>query len=111
MTRAAGSERISINADEFDLSRARLVRRGPRREARLPLRALRAAVAQTQLEVAAATGISQGDVSKLEQRESLDGFEVATLRRYVEALGGKLELVASFPKGHKVALAGADKKR
>ena len=36
----------------------------------------------------------QGDVSKLERRA--DAY-LSTLRRYIEAMGGQLELLASFP--------------
>ena len=62
----------------------------------LPLWLLRGAGYKTQADVAAASGIAQGDISKLEKRERLDDVRVGTLRRYVEALGGELELVAKF---------------
>jgi hypothetical protein len=38
--------------------------------------------------------MDQGNLSKLEQRTDM---YVSTLRRYVEALGGELEIVARFP--------------
>jgi Helix-turn-helix domain len=104
MTRAAATKHD--DADGFDLSRARLVRRGPRRDrpVRMTLRAQRVAAGKTQVDVAESTGMDQSDVSKLEQREDLDETMVSTLRRYIEALGGKLELVAVFPKGHRIAI-------
>lgn len=49
---------------------------------------------KTQAQVAAALGIDQSDVSKLERRRDL---RVSTLRRYLRALGGELELTARFP--------------
>jgi hypothetical protein len=33
---------------------------------------------------------------------------VSTIRRYVVAVGGKLELVAVFPSGHRIAIVGHD---
>ncbi len=67
-----------------------------RRDVHLTLRALRDGVGKTQLEVARESQIDQSDISRLESRVDLDGCQVATLARYVEALGGKLELVARF---------------
>jgi hypothetical protein len=59
----------------------------------LPLAALRAARGLTQAEVARASGLTQGEISRLERRLDLDGVRVGTLRRYIEALGGQLDLV------------------
>lgn len=58
------------------------------------LKDLRQAVAQTQEELAAALGVGQDTISRLEKRSDM---LLSTLRRYVEAMGGKLELVAQFP--------------
>ena len=58
------------------------------------LSTLRQALSKTQVLVAAESEMAQGDVSRLEGREDLDGVSVATLRRYVEGLGGELRLVA-----------------
>jgi DNA-binding XRE family transcriptional regulator len=49
----------------------------------------------TQVQLADALGISQGNVSQLEHRTEL---YLSTLRDYVEALGGHLELAAVFPE-------------
>jgi transcriptional regulator with XRE-family HTH domain len=73
----------------------------------LTLRTIRDAVGKTQADVARESQIDQGDVSRLENRSDLDDCQVATLRRYVEALGGKLELVASFGD-KKIALVGVE---
>jgi DNA-binding Xre family transcriptional regulator len=48
----------------------------------------------TQVQLADALGISQGNVSRLETRSDV---YLSTLRSYVEALGGHLELAAVFP--------------
>ncbi|MEZ4267506.1 MAG: XRE family transcriptional regulator [Myxococcota bacterium] len=69
---------------------------GAKRGVHLTLRTIRDAVGKTQVDVARESGIDQADVSRLESRQSLDDCHVATLRRYVEALGGELELVARF---------------
>jgi predicted XRE-type DNA-binding protein len=53
----------------------------------------------TQVEVAEAMNVTQSRVSRLEKGE-LDTSEVGTLRKYVEALGGHLRLVADFGDEH-----------
>lgn len=58
------------------------------------LKDLRQAVARTQEELAATLGVGQDTISRLEKRSDM---LLSTLRRYVEAMGGKLELVAQFP--------------
>ena len=69
----------------------------------MTLRELRAAHHKTQVSVAAALGIGQDGVSRLEQRTDL---LISTLRSYVEAIGGDLELVARFPDRPPVVLEG-----
>jgi len=58
------------------------------------LKDLRQAVEQTQEDLAVSLGVGQDTVSRIEQRSDM---LLSTLRRYVEAMGGKLELVAEFP--------------
>jgi len=48
----------------------------------------------TQVQLADALGIAQGNVSRLEGRSDV---YLSTLRSYVEALGGHLEIAAVFP--------------
>jgi transcriptional regulator with XRE-family HTH domain len=78
---------------EVDFTRAkRIVRRNKGRE-RVPLRAVREAVGKTQVEVAEAAGIPQGDVSRLESRVALGvDLRVSSLSRYARALGGALQV-------------------
>jgi transcriptional regulator with XRE-family HTH domain len=58
------------------------------------LKDLRQASAQTQQDLALALGVGQDTISRLEKRSDM---LLSTLRRYVEAMGGTLELVAQFP--------------
>ena len=67
-----------------------------RRGVHLTLRTLREAVGKTQIDVAAASQIDQADVSRLEGREAFDDYQLSTLRRYLAALGGQLEIVGVF---------------
>ena len=53
--------------------------------------------------VAARLGINQENVSRLEQRSDL---LISTLSGYVEAMGGKLNLVAEFPDRPPITLTG-----
>jgi len=59
------------------------------------LKDLRQAVKRTQDDLAARLGVGQDTVSRIERRSDM---LLSTLRRYVEATGGSLELVARFPK-------------
>jgi Helix-turn-helix domain len=88
---------------EVDVTRAKVVRRGPKNALgpRLDLRSVREAIGKTQEELARAAEMDQGDVSKLEQR---DDVKVSTLRRYVRALGAELELVVVLKTGHRMRL-------
>src|SRR5437879_3894110 len=65
------------------------------------LRQLRAAARKTQQDVAAATGIAQHNVSRLERRRDM---LLSTLQTYVDGLGGRLRLVAEFPSMDPVEL-------
>ena len=67
------------------------------------LQELRQAHKLTQKRMAEVLGIGQDSVSRLEQRSDL---LISTLRGYVEALGGRLSLVAEFPDRDPVVLSG-----
>lgn len=67
------------------------------------LRALRQARTLTQTHMAKTLGIGQDGVSKLENRSDM---MLSTLRGYVEAMGGRLNLIAEFPDAPPVALSG-----
>ena len=63
----------------------------------MPLQELRRALDLTQQQVAASLGINQVAVSKMEGQTDM---YVSTLRRFVEAMGGELRIVAHFPEGN-----------
>ncbi len=58
------------------------------------LKDLRQASQQTQKQMAAALGVGQDTISRLEKRSDM---LLSTLRHYVESMGGQLNLVAQFP--------------
>ena len=64
---------------------------------------LRHARKLTQVSVAKSLGITQDAVSRLEKRSDI---LLSTLSGYVEAMGGKLSLVAKFPDRDPVILSG-----
>jgi transcriptional regulator with XRE-family HTH domain len=66
-------------------------------------RELRRARKLTEVRLAKALGITQDGVSRLEKRTDL---LLSTLREYVEAMGGKLFLIADFRDREPVLLSG-----
>lgn len=69
----------------------------------MTLRDLRKARQLTQARMAEELGITQDGVSRLEKRSDL---LLSTLRKTVEAMGGRLSLVAEFPDRAPVVLTG-----
>lgn len=72
--------------------RAKIERRAG--ELATTLKDLREAFEHTQVDLAESLGVGQDTISRIERRSDL---LLSTLRRYVEAMGGRLELVARFP--------------
>ncbi len=64
--------------------------------AEMPLHELRHARALTQKDLAKTLKVNQPAVAKLEKRTDL---YVSSLRSYIEAVGGKLKIIAEFPDG------------
>jgi transcriptional regulator with XRE-family HTH domain len=64
--------------------------------AEMPLNELRKARALTQQNLAQTMGLTQPNLSRIEQQTDI---YVQTLRSYIEAMGGELDLVAHFPDG------------
>ncbi|HWB16723.1 MAG TPA: XRE family transcriptional regulator [Vicinamibacterales bacterium] len=62
---------------------------------------IRRARGMTQVTLASAMGVSQAQITKVEHQADL---YVSTLRRFVEAMGGELELVARFPDGEAIGV-------
>lgn len=82
-------------------------KRSPEREAKIaaevaaalaamPLDELRRAREFTQVTLAQAMGDQQPSVSRIEKQTDM---YISTLRRYIEAMGGELEITARFPDG------------
>ena len=62
----------------------------------MPLEGLRDARELTQVQLAQVLNVSQGAVSKVERRTDM---YISTLRSYVRAIGGDLQIRAVFPEG------------
>ena len=92
---------------QSEMESVRVLGRGLRaqRGVHLTMRTLREAAGKTQIDVAAASQINQADVSRLESREDFDDYQVSTLRRYLAALGGTLEIVGAFGN-KKIVISG-----
>ena len=69
----------------------------------LSLAELRRARRMTQDQLASDLHVNQASVAKLERRTDM---YLSTLRRFVEAMGGELEIVARFPDQPQVRLRG-----
>ena len=76
--------------------RARVDARKAELRAAMPLYELRQARALTQKAIGEALNVNQPAVAKLERRADM---YVSKLRAYIEAMGGKLNIVARFPQG------------
>ncbi len=76
--------------------RARVDARKAELRAAMPLHELRRARAMTQRAVGEALNVNQPAVAKLERRTDM---YVSKLRAYIEAMGGRLNIVAEFPQG------------
>ena len=62
------------------------------------LREARAEGGMTQVQLAQTMGVSQNRVSRMENGD-MAAMSLDTIRRYIEALGGKISLVADLPSG------------
>lgn len=81
-----------IKAKKFSPEQLRQIDDGVEQELlEMDLRALRESAGLTQEELAQRVAITQSQLSKLERRED---YRLSTLRRYVAALGGQLEIIA-----------------
>jgi DNA-binding XRE family transcriptional regulator len=69
----------------------------------LTLQELRRARVLTQARMAKKLGVAQKQISQIEKRTDM---HISTLRRSIEAMGGKLSLIAEFPDRKPVVIAG-----
>ena len=67
------------------------------------LQALRKALKMTQKNLAKKLSVGKEEVSRLEQRSDL---MLSTLRNHIEAMGGKLRIIAEFANHTPVNLSG-----
>ncbi|MFT5700286.1 MAG: DNA-binding transcriptional regulator YiaG [Desulforhopalus sp.] len=63
----------------------------------MPLAELRQARQMTQEQIAQTLKIKQASVSKMESQADM---YISTMRKYIEAMGGELEIIAKFPDGN-----------
>jgi DNA-binding transcriptional regulator YiaG len=91
----SGHRPFSALTKEFSAERrARVAAKAAALNEEMTLEEMRKSRDFSQEEVAAALSVGQPAVAKLEKRRDM---HVGSLRRYVEALGGELELIARFP--------------
>ncbi len=69
----------------------------------MSLRQLRKAHTLTQVRLAEALGTTQESISRIEHNSDL---LLSTLRSYIEAMGGQLQLVAQFPDKPPISISG-----
>ena len=77
-------------------SRARVKNRTREMMAEMLLAELRKSAGVTQEELASTLGIKQPTLSRMESQSDM---QISTLRRVIESLGGKLEIIAHLPDG------------
>ena len=77
-------------------SRARSDAKARKMLSELPLHELRRARGLSQQQLAELLKVQQPSIAKLERRTDM---YISTLRSHIEAMGGKLEVVARFPEG------------
>lgn len=86
----------SLRAGLSEARRAGIENTKSKLRADMSLAELREARNLTQQTIGAILEVGQPSVAKLEKRTDM---YVGTLRRYVQAAGGELEIVARFPEG------------
>jgi DNA-binding XRE family transcriptional regulator len=87
------SERITTPEAEARVAQHREAARAEQRAYRL--KEVRLHQGLTQVQLADSMHISQAAVSSIERGE-LNRSELSTIRKYVEALGGQIEIIANF---------------
>ncbi|CAN5182388.1 XRE family transcriptional regulator [soil metagenome] len=88
------AKNFTILLEKMDPERlARIDKRVAKTLRRMALKELRQAREQTQAEIGESLHIKQAGISRIERQTDI---YISTLRRYVEALGGELQVVAKF---------------
>jgi len=104
MARNFNELRETLYAKMTPKQRADHVGRIAKEIAKIRLRNVREARKLTQAALAAKMGTDQGSISRMEQQGD---FYVSTLRSYIEATGGRLEMQAVYPD-HTMTLIGGE---
>ena len=76
--------------------RAKIERRKRAIRAEMPLYELREARELTQQQIAGLLNVNQAAISKMEKRTDM---YLHTLRNFIHAMGGELDVIARFPDG------------
>ncbi|WP_413529672.1 helix-turn-helix domain-containing protein [Rahnella inusitata] len=92
-----------LMAERSPESQERITRMAEEMLLEVRLQALREQLAMSQAEVAKAMGISQPSVVAIEQRGN--DIKLSTMKRYIEAMGGKLRLNVELPDGKHMEFA------
>lgn len=79
----------------------RIEKRAQEELAKMRLRKLRRAMNLTQEQLAQTLEITQGSLSKIERQTDM---HISTLRRFLEALGGQLEISVVFREGERIII-------
>ncbi len=91
----------SVQGERLDAPAiARVAKRARAQVEEVTLQELRRGLSMTQVDVARTAEMTQSELSRLESRGD---HRISTLRRYVEALGGELEVAAIF-SGRRIKL-------
>ncbi|HAF2130686.1 TPA: helix-turn-helix domain-containing protein [Salmonella enterica] len=90
-----------VIADRSPDSQARIKEMTDEMVLEIGLQMMREELQLSQKHVAEVMGISQPAITQLEQRGN--DLKLATLKRYIEAMGGKLSLDIELPSGKRVA--------
>lgn len=102
-TKRASADERADEMPSITTERFRVRGRGGNAHRRLvlPLAGIRKAAGKTQVQVAEAARMAQGDVSRLESQEDM---MLSTLKRYAEALGARVEVAFELPNGVRIFL-------
>lgn len=90
-----------LMAKQSPESQARIAAKAEEMRQTVALNLLREELNMSQTELAAAMGVKQPTVAKIEQADN--DPRLSTLKRYVSALGGELSIDVKLPTGKRVA--------
>ncbi|MGL5969609.1 MAG: helix-turn-helix domain-containing protein [Kluyvera sp.] len=90
-----------LMAEQSPESQARISKKVAEMRQAIALNMLREELNLSQAEVAAAMGVKQPTIAKMEQADN--DPRLSTLKRYVTALGGELSMEVKLPTGKTVA--------